>query len=97
MNAQVPNRGAAIDLRSVTKAYGDFRALEDVTLHIEAGEFMTLLGPSGSGKTTTLNVTAGFMISPAARSRSAIGTWLACPRTSATSASCFSTTRFFPI
>ena len=60
MNGQASNRGAAIDLRSVTKAYGGFRALDAVSLHIEAGEFMTLLGPSGSGKTTTLNVTAGF-------------------------------------
>ncbi|RWM30737.1 ABC transporter ATP-binding protein [Mesorhizobium sp.] len=60
MNPRPENRGAAIELESVSKAYGSFRALDGVSLGIEPGEFMTLLGPSGSGKTTTLNVIAGF-------------------------------------
>ena len=54
-------RGARIELTDVVKAYGDQRAVDEVTPTIEPGEFMTLLGPSGSGKTTTLNVIAGFV------------------------------------
>ena len=39
-----------------------FRAVDDVSLHIAAGEFITLLGPSGCGKTTTLRMVAGFEV-----------------------------------
>ncbi len=49
-----------LDVRQLTKRYGNVIALESADLRIDAGEFVTLLGPSGSGKTTLLSIVAGL-------------------------------------
>ena len=49
-----------VELRNVTKRFGSFTAVQDVSLSVQSGEFITLLGPSGCGKTTLLRMISGF-------------------------------------
>src|SRR5690349_8696631 len=60
MTAPKSSGGASIDLRGVTKRYGEEKVVDSIDLSIKAGEFFSLLGPSGSGKSTTLMMIAGF-------------------------------------
>jgi len=56
---QIPT-AAQIEFRNVTKMYGAVAAVNDLSLSVRQGEFLTILGPSGSGKTTALMLLAGF-------------------------------------
>jgi spermidine/putrescine transport system ATP-binding protein len=58
--SQDVERTVAVELSAVTKRFGEFVAVDDLTLDIYEGEFFSLLGPSGCGKTTTLRMIAGF-------------------------------------
>lgn len=54
-------------LQSLTKKFGKVVAVDEISLHVDEGEFLTLLGPSGSGKTTTLMMIAGFELPTAGK------------------------------
>ncbi|MCK9287581.1 MAG: ABC transporter ATP-binding protein [Sphaerochaetaceae bacterium] len=53
-------KGFDVTVKDVSRAYGSFKALDDVSVEIRKGEFFSLLGPSGCGKTTLLRIIAGF-------------------------------------
>jgi len=50
-----------IELKNITKYYGDFPAVTDISFKIEKGEIVGLLGPNGAGKSTTMKMITGFM------------------------------------
>ncbi len=58
--AALRGEAGSVELVHVTKAFGATKAVDDLSIDVRAGEFLSLLGPSGCGKTTTLRMLAGF-------------------------------------
>src|SRR5207247_4515128 len=54
-----------LDARGLTKRYGDFTALDGVSLTVSEGEFVSIIGPNGAGKTTLVNIVTGLALPPA--------------------------------
>lgn len=60
LDTPTPSPTGAVRIDGVTKRYGTATAVDDLSLDVQPGEFLSLLGPSGCGKTTTLRMIAGF-------------------------------------
>ncbi len=56
------NTGPAIEVQDLCKSFGNFRAVDQLTLSVMQGEIFGLLGPNGSGKTTTINMISGLSV-----------------------------------
>src|SRR4029077_17147463 len=51
-----------VETKGVSKHYGPFRALDDVTVSVADGEFVSIVGPNGAGKTTLVNLLTGLLV-----------------------------------
>ncbi len=85
-----------LDIRNVTKSYGQLEVLHRVDISVEEGEFLVLVGPSGCGKSTLLGMIAGLEGISRAKSRSRTASSTGSIRRSATSPWSSSPTRSTP-
>ena len=56
-----------IEVQNLTKRYGRFTAVDDISFRVERGEILGFLGPNGAGKTTTMRMIAGFTAATSGR------------------------------
>jgi putative spermidine/putrescine transport system ATP-binding protein len=82
----------AVQFTQVSRTFGEVKAVDQVSIDIEDGEFFSMLGPSGSGKTTCLRLIAGFEQPSSGSIRIHGAKPPACRRTSVTSTPCSRTT-----
>src|SRR3954469_23019563 len=61
LHAENNRRNTVIEVQHLTKRYGPFTAVNDVSFRVEKGEILGFLGPNGAGKTTTMRVLTGYM------------------------------------
>jgi ABC-2 type transport system ATP-binding protein len=52
---------SVIEMKNITRYYGNFRALNNISLSVEKGEILGLLGPNGAGKTTAMRILTSFL------------------------------------
>ena len=86
----------AISIRDVTMQFDSFTALDNVSLNVSEGEFVTLLGPSGCGKTTLLKIVSGFLKPTAGRVEIAGRDVTGMPPENRDTAMCFQSYALFP-
>ncbi|MHC4408276.1 MAG: ABC transporter ATP-binding protein, partial [Planctomycetota bacterium] len=58
---RMDGNGAVVSLQGLSKSYGDFQAVSDLSVDVQPGERFALLGPNGAGKTTTIRMLMGIL------------------------------------
>ena len=61
-----------IEVKNLTKRYGDHLALDDISFTVEDGEIVGFLGPNGAGKSTTMNIITGYLSSTEGQDRKSV-------------------------